>query len=47
MIGIDTSIIVDILRKHIPLEKLQQYADEDLWTSEIFAYETVLWRLCK
>ena len=39
MIGVDTNIIVDILRKHITLEKLQQYSDEDLWTSEVVAYE--------
>lgn len=39
MIGVDTNIIVDILRKHMSLEKLQQYADEDLWTSEVVAYE--------
>lgn len=39
MIGVDTNMIVDILRKHMPLEKLQQYTDEDLWTSEVVAYE--------
>ena len=39
MIGVDTSIIIDILRKHIVLEKLQNYTHEDLWTSEVVAYE--------
>ncbi|MEK6903566.1 MAG: type II toxin-antitoxin system VapC family toxin [Nanoarchaeota archaeon] len=39
MIGIDTSVIIDILRKHTDWEKVRQSSDEDFWTSELVVYE--------
>ncbi len=39
MIGVDSSIIIDILRKRINLEKLQKFSEEDLWTTETVVYE--------
>ena len=39
MIGVDSSIIIDILRKKIDREKLQKFSEEDLWTTETVVYE--------
>lgn len=39
MIGVDTSVIIDILRNKASAAKLQEYADEELCTSEIAVYE--------
>lgn len=39
MIGIDSSVLIDILRNKETAAKIHDYADEDFCTSEIVIYE--------
>jgi predicted nucleic acid-binding protein len=41
VIGLDSSIFVDLLRNKIPAEAIRKHADEGLCTSEIVVYEII------
>ncbi len=39
MLGVDSSVLIDVLRNKAVASKLQEYSAENLCTSEIVAYE--------
>lgn len=42
MIGVDSSVLIDLLRNKLPASKLKELSNEDqLCTSEIVAYEVL------